>query len=500
MKRLLTCISVCFAFKAFSQVGLGTTSPATSAALHVHSTTKGFLPPRMTVQQRNSITNPDLGLTIFNTTSDCLNFYRAGGWYDPCASIAAAIGGQPLNELLGGNSADVPHDIQQTTDGGFIIAGYSYSSASGNVSNVNQGDLDYWIVKLDAAGNIQWNKLLGGSGTDIATSVRQTPDGGYIVAGQTNSSLSGDVTDTSHGSIDLWLVKLNSTGNVSWNLLLGGGGVDDFPSIRVISDGDYILSARSTSSNSGDVSSSNNGPIYTSDFWIAKLNGGSGAVIWNKLVGGAASEIVPDIQQTVDGGFILSGQSESNSVDTALTHGSADYLLVKISAAGNTQWTRLLGGNQLDGRCRVIQTADDGFVIAGISLSSGSGNVTDTVPQGWGYNVWVAKLDTAGSIIWNNLLGGAGYEQSGFYTGVSILQSSDGGYIISCSSSSAQSGDVTGVSHGLDDYWVVKLNTSGQPVWNRLLGGGQSESQSAATLTSDGGCVILGATRPLMEM
>ena len=117
------------------------------------------------------------------------------------------------NRLVGGNNGEEPYSVQQTTDGGYIVAGYSNSSANGDVTGANHGTPDFWIVKLDGSGNIVWNKLLGGSGNDIAYSVQQTADGGYIVAGTSTSSSNGDVTSSNHGIGDFWIIRLDANGN-----------------------------------------------------------------------------------------------------------------------------------------------------------------------------------------------------------------------------------------------------------------------------------------------
>ena len=123
-------------------------------------------------------------------------------------------GGIVWETLIGGSSGDFARSIQQTADGGYVVAGYTISSASGDVSDTTNGDEDYWIVKLDSNGGIVWNTLIGGISTDIALSIQQTADGGYIVAGYSDSSASGDVSGTSNGSYDYWIVTLNSNGNI----------------------------------------------------------------------------------------------------------------------------------------------------------------------------------------------------------------------------------------------------------------------------------------------
>jgi hypothetical protein len=313
-----------------AQLGIGTSNPNTTAALEVTSTTKGFLPPRLSSVQRNDMVNPTEGLVIYNSTSHCLEVYRGAGWFNLCDNIFV---GRPLNVLLGGSSLDQASHIQQTSDGGYIISGSSSSSANGDVSGTNHGGSDYWIVKLDALGNIVWNKLLGGSSDERASNIQQTSDGGYIISGYSGSSANGDVSGTNHGDGDYWIVKLDALGNIVWNKLLGGSSLDQASHIQQTSDGGYIISGYSRSSANGDVSGTNHGET---DYWIVKLDA-LGNIIWNKLLGGSGYEDASNVQQTTDGGYIISGTSFfSANVDVSGTnHGDSDYWIVTLDALGN---------------------------------------------------------------------------------------------------------------------------------------------------------------------
>ena len=437
-------------------VGIGTTSPNTKAALDVTSTTKGFLPPRLSSVQRNDITNPTEGLVIYNSTSHCLEVYRSAvgrfGWFNLCDN--AFIGG-PLNLLLGGSGFERAYHIQQTTDAGYIISGYSSSSASGDVSGTNHGSDDYWIVKLDDLGTIVWNKLLGGSGTDNASYIQQTADGGYIISGTSSSSASGDVSGTNNGGQDYWIVKLDACGNIVWNKLLGGDGVEYATNIQQTSDGGYIISGFSSSSASGNVSETNHG---SSDYWIVKLDD-LGNIVWNKLLGGSSNETATNIQQTSDGGYILSGFSSSSASGNVseTNHGSSDYWIVKLDDLGNIVWNKLLGGSSNEFATNIQQTSDEGYIISGYSSSSASGNVSET-NHGF-IDYWIVKLDALGNIVWNKLLGGRSSDAAS-----NIQQTTDGGYIISGYSVSSASGNVLETNHGIYDYWIVKLDALGNIV------------------------------------
>jgi hypothetical protein len=464
-------------------VGIGTLIPNTTAALDVTSTTKGFLPPRLSSVQRNAITNPTEGLVIYNSTSHCLEVYRGAGWFNLCDKAFVV---SPLNVVLGGINTDVSANVQQTTDGGYIISGYSASSANGDVSGTNHGGYDYWIVKLDALGNIVWNKLLGGSSSDFANYIQQTTDGGYIISGYSASSANGDVSGTNHGGDDYWIVKLDALGNIVWNKLLGGSSGDYARYIQQTSDGGYIISGYSYSSANGDVSGTNHGNLGTSDYWIVKLDA-LGNIVWNKLLGGSGNDLASNIQQTSDGGYIISGYSSSSANgDVSGTNlGYSDYWIVKLDALGNIVWNKLLGGSSFENPSNIQQTSDGGYIISGYSSSSANGDVSGTNHGGDDY--WIVKLDALGNIVWNKLLGGSGNDLAS-----NIQQTTDGGYIISGTSASSANGDVSGTNHGGTDYWIVKLDALGNIVWNKLLGGSSFENPSNIQQTSDGGYIISG--------
>ena len=185
--------------------------------------------------------------------------------------------------------------VRQTTDGGYIIAGMS-NSTNGDVSG-NHGNPDYWLVKLDTNGNLQWQKSYGGSAADAASSVRQTSDGGYIIAGQSESN-DGDVSGN-HGYIDYWIVKTDSNGNLQWQKSFGGSGEDSAYYIEQSNDSGYII-VGSTESYNGDVTGFHGG---YEDYWIVKTDN-NGILQWEKCLGGSDSDIASSIQQTLDSGTL----------------------------------------------------------------------------------------------------------------------------------------------------------------------------------------------------
>ena len=358
---------------------------------------------------------------------------------------------------LGGNNYDQAFSINPTQDGGYILAGLTNSSNSGNVSR-GQGGYDAWIVKLNSTGAIEWQNVLGGSYDDVAWSIRQTtPDEGYIFSGITNATMSKGT-----GSIDLashpfmgghaWVVKLDPTGNVTWQKIFGGNGDDIANSIEQTSEGGYIFAATTSSNNSGDVGT-NSG---LTDIWVVKLYP-SGDIQWKKLFGGTGWDLTSPwyddgIQQTSEGGYIVIGTTTLKSGGTSENepyHGAGDLWVIKLDSTGNITWQNPYGGSSTEYGQSIRQTPDNGYIFTGITYSNKSGDVSQSFGNG---DYWVGKLDSSGALQWQQPLGGFGSDQP-----ETIQPTADGGYIVSGRVYSSNSGVVAEKNHGDTDAWVVKL-------------------------------------------
>lgn len=351
-----------------------------------------------------------------------------------------ATGTIQWKKALGGVNNDQALSVQETSDGGFIVAGESGSNDGDVIGNHGAGD--FWVVKLDAIGTIQWQKSLGGTSWDGSQSIKQTLDGGYIVAGYSVCN-DGDVTGN-HGSWDCWVVKLDATGTIQWQKALGGLSTDWVHSIQQTSDGGYIVAGHSCS-NDGDVTGNHGG----FDYWIVKLDT-IGTIQWQKALGGTENDNPQSIQQTTDGGYIIAGYSNSNNGDVIENHGDYDAWVVKFNGIEGIPWQKSLGGTGTDMAISIKQTADGGYILAGSTLSL-DGDVTG--PHMGYKDIWVVKLDAIGVIKWQKSLGGTGDDYA-----FSIQQTADGGYIVAGVSMS-NDGDVTG-NHGNRDYWIVKLSAT----------------------------------------
>ncbi|MDR1979119.1 MAG: hypothetical protein LBQ42_10355, partial [Synergistaceae bacterium] len=237
---------------------------------------------------------------------------------------------------FGGSNLDGVMSVQQTRDGGYILAGYSMSS-DGDLSQ-NRGNFDAWVIKLKEDGTLDWQKSYGGSGRDTVHSVQQTDDGGYIVAGGSDSK-DGDVSGN-HGSNDFWVIKLTVSGEIEWQRSLGGSGDDLAWSAQQTDGGGYIVAGRSDSRD-GDVS----GNHRDWDFWVVKLKPG-GELEWEKSLGGSRFDVAESIRQTSDRGYILAGDTLSRDGDVSQTHGGEEFWVVKLKEDGTLEWEKCLGGSE----------------------------------------------------------------------------------------------------------------------------------------------------------
>jgi hypothetical protein len=307
---------------------------------------------------------------------------------------------------FGGYGMDDLTSFQETKDGGYILGGVSFSGANGNKSQSTWGQDDYWIVKLDSVGNKQWDKDFGGTGEEYLSSVWQTNDGGYILGGKSRSGISGNKTQACWGDWDYWIVKIDSNGNVQWDKTFGGFGVDNITSLQETKDKGYILNGYSNSGIGGDKTQANWG-IW--DYWIVKTDS-LGNKQWDKDFGGTDADVSNSIIQTSDGGYILGGISSSNiSGDkTQNTWGSSDFWIVKIDSAGSVEWDKDFGGTSADDLNSIQQTIDGGFILGGVSMSGIGGNKTQPTWGVWDY--WIVKTDSLGINQWDNDFGGSDME------------------------------------------------------------------------------------------
>lgn len=373
----------------------------------------------------------------------------------------------------GGSGYDNLGASIKTTDGGYILAGYS-NSIDGDVIG-NDGGTDFWFIKLNAEGNIEWQRTFGGTQSDVCNAIRQTPDGGFIAAGYTYSSQSGDITNN-YGIMDVWIVKLAADGSLLWQKTYGGSSEETANDIQLTSDGGYIFTGN-TFSNNGNVSG-NHGNF---DNWVVKLDA-AGAVEWSKTLGGSNGETMFSIVQTNDGGFIEVGITESNNGNVIGNHGAGDIWIVKLTALGNISWSKLIGGSGYDSAYNIIQTQDGGFIISGVTVSPDGdaiGNGINTI------NSWIIKLSGTGQVLWKKFLLNYGCNSAH-----ETQELSNGDFLII---GREENNTADGINNfGSSDFWVGKMNASGTLLWHKTLGGSLSDLSGSASIASDGGIFISG--------
>jgi len=405
-----------------------------------------------------------------------------------CSAQAPAIQWQ---NTIGGTLDDRLHAVKQTSDGGYILGGYSYSKNTGDKSENRIGDDDYWVVKVNSLGVIEWEETIGGTGSDLLYDIQQTADGGYILGGESMSQISGDKTENRiGGEPDYWIVKIDPVGNIEWDNTIGGTGDEGFSSLDQTSDGGYIIGGTSHSAISGDKTE---GLIGDNDYWIVKLNS-AGVVEWDETIGGLWDDILTSVEQTADGGYMIGGYSESDasgdkSENSIGTDDLYDYWIVKTDNLGNVEWENTLGGKKYDFLNVVKQTPDGGYIAGGYSESQISADKSEN--RIGDYDYWIIKLNSSGTKVWDNTIGGSDYDNL-----KTLDLCSDGGFILGGTSLSNISGDKTENRVGYPavnrDYWILKLDINGIIEWDNTIGGTGNDETTTIISTADGGYVAGG--------
>ena len=363
--------------------------------------------------------------------------------------------------------------IKMTCDGGYVLAGGT-SSNNGDVTE-NHGSQDFWIVKINYSGAIEWQRCYGGSGYDEAYDIQQTADSGYIAVGRTYS-VDGDVTGN-HGGCDIWAIKISSTGALQWQKCLGGSDYEEANSVCQTRSGDYII-AGITKSVDGDVTESHG----ASDSWIIKLTS-TGNIEWAKTYGGSSYEEKTTVVQTFDGGYIFGTSTTSSNGEVTGHHGSgtnADLWVVKLDDTGWIEWQRSLGGSHDEYECFVVQCKDSGYMVSGVT-NSPDGDVTGYygVSDTGGQDGWFVKLTQSGSIEWNKCVYPCLSQNVN-----SVMQATDGGYIFAGTTCPGHVGN--------GSAWVGKLSDTGRIDWTESYGGSQIDEFYAVAPTNDGSCMVVG--------
>jgi hypothetical protein len=383
-------------------------------------------------------------------------------------------------QTYGGSGEDEGVGVVQANDGAYMILGTTASN-DGDIVDKTGSDRDFWLLKVNATGQLIWSKTYGGTADDVATSISKTPDGGYILSGYSRSN-DGDVGGN-EGFHDFWVVKVDANGVVVWENNFGFSGSDQAFQVIPTVDGGYFVSGFLDVTASQGQGNDTREPLHgVGDFWGIKLDS-QGQWQWRRYFGGTNNDRSYDVFQTPDGGFLMAGSSESDDFDIVDSKGSYDYWVVKISAQGQKQWTRSFGGSEIDIAYAMESTADGNFVIAGDSRSTDQ-NVSTPLGNA---DLWVVKFSPNGSLIWERSLGGALFESAR-----DITRLSNGNLLISGTTRSAN----TDVSNniGLNDAWIVIIDQAGDLLFEKTVGGSSLDFGEAAIETLDNKIIVTGNT------
>jgi len=384
------------------------------------------------------------------------------------------------NNNFGGSGDDSARSVVQTTDGGFAILG---------MTNSTDGDLilkelpvnDYWLVKLDASGALQWQRTYGGSKDDQGQQIIQTLDGGYAITGYAMSD-DGDGSNN-EGFHDNWILRLDASGTILWEKSFGFSGHDHSYDLVQTADGGFFFSGFLDVTSSNGEGSTDKGSLTAhgvGEFWGTKIDT-DGNLEWRKFFGGTNNDRSFGVVNAHDGGYILAGASESDDFDISNPKGSYDFWAVKVDKNGTMEWEKSYGGTGIDQAQDILATPDGGYVITGNTFSSDT-QVTKNNGQS---DVWLIKIDDSGQLLWQKSFGGSGFDAAH-----SVRPTSDGGLLV-CGNSKSFDGDVS-ENFGENDIWIFKTNAQGELQWEKSFGGLSLDFGYDAIETADGSFVLVG--------
>lgn len=349
---------------------------------------------------------------------------------------------------FGGASAEFTNCAIAANDGGFLVGSSSSSDAGEDKSENSFGGSDFWLVKLDASGQIEWDRTYGGSGDDWFSQILPSPTGGYYLVGFSESNASGLKSEDSRGGDDYWVIRVDQSGNVLWDRTFGGSDQDFILDAVIASDGGMLLPGISYSDASGEKSVDSKGE---SDFWVVKVNE-NGNIEWDRTYGGESFDDCTSVCEAVDGGYILAGTSRS-AVSGDVSEAASDLTdlwVLKLNVTGELVWQNMLQAPGTDTNPKLTSSPEGGFYLASQSNSGISQDKSED--SRGGFDFWVIKLSYSGFIEWDRLLGGTDNEYQPI-----ISITSWGGICVTGASESGIGFEKSEVSQGFSDYWVVRL-------------------------------------------
>jgi hypothetical protein len=401
-------------------------------------------------------------------------------------SIAAFSQDIEWEKSYGGKHADYLFDALPTADYGFILAGSSLSRKTGSKTDDNNGDLDYWLWKMDEKGDLDWQRSYGGSGSDFLQCIQLTPDGGFILGGHSESEKGFDKTDSCKGKSDYWIIKLDAKGGEQWQKTIGGNSMEQLKTIINTRDGGYLIGGSSNSDATGDKTENSRGNL---DYWLVKLDS-KGSIEWQKTLGGKYADVLKSLIQTADGGFLAAGSSNSPTSEdkTAPHYGLNDYWLVKLDEKGELLWERSLGGEGDDQLQSVLETQDGQYLIGGHSNSGSTGNKNKTNRSGT--DIWLVKMEETGKIIWQET-----YHFGKVDLLSSIVGNEDGTFLLGGHAKTETFDEKRKDAGGINDYIFFKIKADGELLWKESVGSKGEDLLSKAIAIRDGGYLLAGTSK-----
>jgi Secretion system C-terminal sorting domain len=364
---------------------------------------------------------------------------------------------------FGGSLTEWGSAMAKTTDGGFIIAGHTDSQDGDVGPGLNRDSGDIWVIKFNATGGIQWKKTYGANRYDEANDVIQTADGGYAMVCYTEGLNSGDVTGYKGGTSDIWVVKLNASGIIQWQRCVGGSKEDNGYSIAQTTDGGFVI-AGNTYSNDGDVVGKPDN--LQPDVWIVKLNGTGTGILWQKVFRGSKNDGASDVKATSDGGVIITGATNSNDIDfTGNGNGNfnyADAFLIKLDNTGATTWKQMYHNDWGDVGLAVIPTSDNGYLFCGFTE-----NYADSSNLNLQGNAWIVKTNSTGVLTWKKTIETPA-DTISTLNDVIQLPGTDG-YVFCGNAVNLQ---------WRRQAWMLQTDLSGNLGWNKILTGNPATSSN----------------------
>lgn len=382
-------------------------------------------------------------------------------------------------KTYGGTKNESAQSVTKTTDGGYAILGFTQSN-DGDITDKSDVSYDYWVLKFNSASELQWRKTYGGTEDDRGRKIIQTQDDGYAILGSSFSN-DGDVTGNA-GQEDYWLAKLDALGNITWQKTFGYSGSDKGSSLIQTNEGGYLITgvldvtASGGSGNSKSAQSMHAG----GDYWAIKLNS-NGNEEWRKYFGGNFSDTPNGVIQTEDNGYIIAGSSDSVDTDISGNIGSYDFWIIKISPSGILVWEKSFGGDQIDEARAIVSSGDGNYIIAGDTRSNDN-DISNNIGAA---DLWLIKITPTGNLLWEKTYGGTNFDVAR-----DIKNTQDGGFIISGSSRS-NDGDLN-VNQGQNDAWALKTNSKGNIQWQNSIGGTNIDFAYGIAELNDKSVVVVG--------